>query len=205
MSRQARPVACSGPAPVGRLRARPRSALTQPGCDPAMALAALACWLLAGAAGIYMFGTWLSSGGPGHQRSRRDGLPPAVIFTHLSFGALGLVAWVSYVVTGQDWLAWTGVGLLMPGIGLGICTVTLWAPYPTPPVPGAPVTDDAGPGGAGAEVPAASRPADPGRPRHRRRGHLRARGAQRHQRALTSRERYDLASASVSSFPPLLE
>jgi hypothetical protein len=114
-----------------------------------MALAALACWLLAGAAGLYMFGTWLSSGGPRHQRSRRDGLPPAVIFTHLGFGALGLVAWVSYVVTGLDWLAWTGVGLLMPGIGLGICTVTLWAPYPTPPGPGAPVTDDAGPGGAG--------------------------------------------------------
>jgi hypothetical protein len=41
------------------------------------------------------------------------------------------------------------VGLLMPGIGLGICTVTLWAPYPTPPGPGAPVTGDAGPGGAG--------------------------------------------------------
>ncbi len=114
-----------------------------------MALAALACWLLAGAAGIYMFGTWLSAGGPGHQRSRRDGLPPAVIFTHLGFGALGLVAWVSYLLTGQDWLAWTGVGLLMPGIGLGICTVTLWAPYPTPPGRGAPVADDAGPGGAG--------------------------------------------------------
>jgi hypothetical protein len=114
-----------------------------------MALAALACWLLAGAAGIYMFATWLSSGGPGHQRSRRDGLPPVVIFTHLGFGALGLVAWVSYLLTGQDWLAWTGVGLLMPGIGLGICTVTLWAPYPTPPGPGAPVADDAGPGGAG--------------------------------------------------------
>jgi hypothetical protein len=114
-----------------------------------MALAALACWLLAGAAGIYMFGTWLSSGGPGHQRSRRDGLPPAVILTHLGFGALGLVAWVGYLLTGQDWLAWTGVGLLMPGIGLGICTVTLWAPYPTPPGPGAPVTGDAGPGGAG--------------------------------------------------------
>ncbi len=114
-----------------------------------MAIAALACWLLAGAAGIYMFGTWLSSGGPGHQRSRSDGLPPAVIFTHLGFGALGLVAWIGYVVTGQDWLAWTGVGLLMPGIGLGICTVTLWAPYPTPPERGAPVADDAGPGGAG--------------------------------------------------------
>jgi hypothetical protein len=114
-----------------------------------MAVAALVSWLLAGSAGIYMFGTWLSHGGPGHQRARSDGLPPAVIFTHLGFGGIGFAAWVGYVVTGWDWLAWTGVGLLMPGIGLGICTVTLWAPYPTPPGRGAPVADDAGPGGAG--------------------------------------------------------
>ena len=115
-----------------------------------MAVAALVSWLLAGSAGIYMFGTWLSHGGPGHQRARSDGLPPAVIFTHLGFGGIGFAAWVSYLVTGWDWLAWTGVGLLMPGIGLGICTVTLWAPYPTPPGPrDAPVADDAGPGGAG--------------------------------------------------------
>jgi hypothetical protein len=114
-----------------------------------MAVAALVSWLLAGSAGIYMFGTWLSHGGPGHQRARSDGLPPPVILTHLGFGALGFAAWVSFVVTGWDWLAWTGVGLLMPGIGLGICTVTLWAPYPTPPGRGAPAADDAGPGGAG--------------------------------------------------------
>ena len=114
-----------------------------------MAVAALVSWLLAGSAGIYMFGTWLSHGGPGHQRARSDGLPPAVILTHLGFGGIGFAAWVSYLVTGWDWLAWTGVGLLMPGIGLGICTVTLWAPYPTPPERGAPVADDAGPGGAG--------------------------------------------------------
>jgi len=44
-----------------------------------MAVAALVSWLLAGAAGIYMFGAWLSHGGPGHQRARSDGLPPAVI------------------------------------------------------------------------------------------------------------------------------
>jgi hypothetical protein len=113
-----------------------------------MAVAALVSWLIAGSAGIYMFGTWLSHDGPGHQRARSDGLPPAVIFTHLGFGALGFAAWASYLATGWDWLAWTGVGLLMPGIGLGICTVTLWAPYPTP-RHGAPVADDAGPGGAG--------------------------------------------------------
>jgi hypothetical protein len=115
-----------------------------------LAIATLVTWLIAGAAGIYMFGTWLSAGGPGRRRARGDGLPPAVILTHLGAGALGFAAWTSYVVTGQDWLAWTGVGLLMPGIGLGICTVTLWAPYPTPPGPGAQITGDAGPGGAGA-------------------------------------------------------
>ena len=115
-----------------------------------MAVAALVSWLLAGAAGTYMFGTWLSRGGRDHQRARSDGLPPVVIFSHLSFGALGFAAWVSFLVTRWDWLAWTGVGLLMPGIGLGICTVTLWAPYPTQPGPrGAPVAEDAGPGGAG--------------------------------------------------------
>ena len=115
-----------------------------------MAVAALVSWLLAGAAGIYMFGTWLSRGGRDHQRARSDGLPPVVIFSHLSFGALGFAAWVSFLVTRWDWLAWTGVGQLMPGIGLGICTVTLWAPYPTQPGPrGAPVAEDAGPGGAG--------------------------------------------------------
>jgi len=102
-----------------------------------LAIATLVTWLIAGAAGIYMFGTWLSSGGPGRRRARGDGPPPGVILTHLGAGALGFAAWASYVVTGQDWLAWTGVGLLMPGIGLGICTVTLWAPYPAPPGPGA--------------------------------------------------------------------
>ena len=114
-----------------------------------MAVAALVSWLVAGVAGVYMFGTWLSHGGPSRQRARSDGLPPAVIFIHLGVGALGFAAWVSYLVTGWVWLAWTAVGLLMPGIGLGICTVTLWAPYPTPPGRGAPVPGDADPGGAG--------------------------------------------------------
>jgi len=109
--------------------------------------ATLTAWLIAGAAGLYMFRTWLSRGGPSHQRSHSDGLPPVVIFTHLALGAVGLCAWVGYLVTGLAALAWTAVGLLMPGIGLGICTVTLWTPYPTLPPP-RPV-GDIGPGGAG--------------------------------------------------------
>lgn len=117
---------------------------------PGIAVATLITWLIAGSAGLYMFRTWLSRGGLRHQRSRADGLPPAVIFTHLTLGALGLVAWASYLGTGLDALAWTAVGLLMPGIGLGICTVTVWTPFPSLPQPGPPFPPaEAGPGGAG--------------------------------------------------------
>jgi hypothetical protein len=120
--------------------------------------ATLIAWLIAGAAGLYMFRTWLSRGGLSHQRSHRDGLPPVVIFTHLGLGAVGLCAWVGYLVTGLGALAWTAVGLLMPGIGLGICTVTLWTPYPTLPPPRP--AGDIGPGGAGPATGMLATPAE---------------------------------------------
>jgi hypothetical protein len=117
---------------------------------PGLALATLIAWLIAGAAGVYMFRTWLSRGGLRRQRSRPDGLPPAVIFTHFGLGAIGFVAWVGYVVTSWDALAWSAVVLLMPGIGLGICTVTLWTPYPTLRAPDTPrPASDTEPRGAG--------------------------------------------------------
>ena len=100
---------------------------------PGLAYATLIAWLVAGAAGVYMFRTWLSRGGLRRQRSRRDGLPPVVVFIHLGLGAAGFAAWVGYLATGWDALAWSAVVLLMPGIGLGICTVILWTPYPTLP------------------------------------------------------------------------
>jgi hypothetical protein len=117
---------------------------------PGLAYATLITWLVAGAAGVYMFRTWLSRGGLRRQRSRRDGLPPAVVFTHFGLGAVGFAAWVGYLATGWDALAWSAVVLLMPGIGLGICTVTLWTPYPTLPAPETPgPAGDAEPRGAG--------------------------------------------------------
>ena len=119
---------------------------------PGLAYATLIAWLVAGAAGVYMFRTWLSRGGLRRQRSRPGGLSPAVVFTHFGLGAAGFAAWVGYLATGWDALAWTAVGLLMPGIGLGICTVTLWTPYPTLPEP-------ATPGPAGGAEPRGAGPA----------------------------------------------
>jgi hypothetical protein len=117
---------------------------------PGLAYATLIAWLVAGAAGVYMFRTWMSRGGLRRQRSRRGGLSPAVVFTHFGLGAAGFGAWVGYLATGWDALAWSAVGLLMPGIGLGICTVTLWTPYPTlPETATSSPAGDAEPRGAG--------------------------------------------------------
>src|SRR5580698_1772805 len=43
---------------------------------------------------------------------------------------VGLLTWAAFLASGSRPLAWAAVGLLMAAIGLGLCTVTLWTPYP---------------------------------------------------------------------------
>jgi len=114
----------------------------------ALAIGTLVTWLCTAGIGAYMLGTVIARGGLRQQRAVRGGLPPAVLFGHFGMAITGLAVWVSYLATGWAALAWSAVGLLMPAIGLGISTVTLWTPYPGTP------------GGAGAGRPAG--PAAPG-------------------------------------------
>jgi hypothetical protein len=95
-----------------------------------MGLITLIIWLLTASIGAYMFGTLTARGGLQRQRAVTGGLPPVALFGHFSLALTALVVWVSFVATGWAALAWTAVGLLMPAIGLGIATVTLWTPYP---------------------------------------------------------------------------
>jgi len=53
-----------------------------------------------------------------------------VIFGHAGLAFTGFVCWISFLLTSSAALAWLGVGLLAPAIGLGISTVTVWTPYP---------------------------------------------------------------------------
>jgi hypothetical protein len=99
----------------------------------------LITWMLTASIGAYMLATVVGRDGLRQQRTVRDGLPPGVLFGHFGLALTGLAVWVSFVATGWVPLAWSAVGLLMPAFGLGICTVTLWTPYPGP---------LAGPGGA---------------------------------------------------------
>ena len=73
-------------------------------------------------------------------------MSPGLLFVHFSLALTGLAVWIGYVITGRHWLAWIAVGLLMPAIGLGISTVTLWTPYPGP--GGAPEDEGLAPGPA---------------------------------------------------------
>jgi hypothetical protein len=123
-------------------------------------LAALIAWLLTAGIGGYMLRTWVTRGGLRRQRATGVGVPPAVVFGHAGAALVGLTVWISYLSSGWRPLAWIGVVLVCAAISLGICTVTLWTPYPVRPDPG---TGHEDPGGfESREAPA--HPAHPAGP-----------------------------------------
>jgi hypothetical protein len=102
-----------------------------------MAIAAMIAWVVTASIGFYMLRTWVTRGGLRRQRSTGVGVPPAVVFGHASAALTGLAIWLGFVDTGLDLLAWLGVAVVTGAIALGVCTVTLWTPYPVavPPAP----------------------------------------------------------------------
>ena len=96
-----------------------------------MRFATLISWLLTASLGAFMLRTWLVRGGPRRERAQAGGLPPQLIAGHAGLALFGFVVWAAYLASGARALAWTAVGVLMVTMGLGLCTVTLWTPYPT--------------------------------------------------------------------------
>src|ERR1700745_2388883 len=120
--------------------------------EMSMAIAATIAWVLTASIGAYMLRTWVTRGGLRRQRATGVGVPPAVVFGHASAALAGLLIWLGFVDTRLDLLAWLGVAVVTGAIALGVCTVTLWTPYPVA-VPPAP---------APARAPKATAPAAPG-------------------------------------------
>jgi hypothetical protein len=130
-------------------------------------IATLVAWVLTAGLGGYMLRSLIARGGVRQQRAAREGLPPVVLFAHFGLAGTGLLVWITYLAAGQRWLAWLAVGVLMPAIGLGISTVTLWTPYPGPaaaPAPGETASTTPGeaafttPGETGATMPSEADP-----------------------------------------------
>jgi hypothetical protein len=95
-----------------------------------MRAATLISWLVTASLGAFMLRTWLARGGLRNERAKAGGLPPPLIFGHATAALTGLLIWAAFVATGARPLAWAAVALLMVAVGLGLCTVTLWTPYP---------------------------------------------------------------------------
>lgn len=95
-----------------------------------MRTATLVSWLITASLGAFMLHTWLARGGLHRERAKPGGLPPQLIFGHATAAISGLLIWTAFLASGIRPLAWAAVGLLMAAIGLGLCTVTLWTPYP---------------------------------------------------------------------------
>jgi hypothetical protein len=87
-------------------------------------------WLVTASLGAFMLRTWLARGGLRRERAKVGGLPPQLIFGHAGAAITGLLAWAAFLVSGARPFAWTAVALMMAAVGLGLCTVTLWTPYP---------------------------------------------------------------------------
>jgi len=119
-----------------------------------MAVAALIAWVLTASIGVYMLRTWVARGGLRRQRATGVGVPPAVVFGHASAALTGLVIWAGFVKTNWEPLAWLGVALITAAIALGVCTVTLWTPYPViVPVEVGTQAGQGGQGGLGGRFP----------------------------------------------------
>lgn len=112
--------------------------------------AALVAWVLTASIGLYMLRTWVVRGGLRRQRATGVGVPPAVVFGHASAALAGLAIWAAFVRTKWDPLAWLGVAVITGAISLGVCTVTLWTPYPVVvPAGSGPSGSGPSPGGEG--------------------------------------------------------
>lgn len=95
-----------------------------------MRFATLISWLVTAGLGAFMLRTWLARGGLRRERAKVGGLPPQVIFGHAVAAISGLLSWVAFLTSGARPFAWAAVILLTAAVSLGLCTVTLWTPYP---------------------------------------------------------------------------
>jgi hypothetical protein len=117
-------------APAGQSATGPAGGLGLGGVSELAAkVGALLAWLATAASGGFVLARWLLAGGSPLRRTQ-TAAPPAVILGHVGAGALGLVLWVSFTLSGWVPLAWTALGVLAPVSGLGMGVLLLGLPAP---------------------------------------------------------------------------
>ena len=95
-----------------------------------LAVGALGSWLLAEALGLLMLSNWVSSGAARLRKTRPDGMSLPVLASHAGLNLTGLLCWVAFLLSNSPVAAWLALGFMVPAIGLGVSTVSVWTPYP---------------------------------------------------------------------------
>jgi hypothetical protein len=93
-----------------------------------MAVAALIAWIVTAAGGFYLLATWIGHGGHRRTAGASSNFPSPLIFGHFALAAVGLILWISYLVTDTTALAWTSFGLLVVIALLGVTMLFRWLP-----------------------------------------------------------------------------
>jgi hypothetical protein len=121
----------------------------------ALSLAALIAWLVTVGLGVSMMARWITRiWRPGPQLrvgpqlrpgpQPRPGRGAMLNFAHFGLALTGLLAWITYLITGVTGLAWAACGLLLAVASLGITLVFFASAAPDP---GARSGDDPPPAG----------------------------------------------------------
>ena len=93
-----------------------------------MGLAALLSWLVTAFAGLYLLAVWLIENDVAHKGAVASRLPGPVILGHVLLALTGLVVWVVYLLSDNETMAWTGLGVLLVIAALGLTMFTRWIP-----------------------------------------------------------------------------
>ncbi|MEU5879416.1 hypothetical protein [Spirillospora sp. NPDC047279] len=91
-----------------------------------MEFAALAAWILAAAAGLYLLMIWLRNGGVRSQATKVTRFPMLVVIGHPCAAVAGLAVWIAYLVTEVVVFAWIAFAALLVVIFQGFLLFTRW-------------------------------------------------------------------------------
>ena len=91
-----------------------------------MSLVALFTWIATIPAGLVLFVIWVIKYDPEFQSPAKTRLPVPVISLHAVLGLSGLMLWVSYLLLGQERLAWATVCALGAVAVLGLVMAARW-------------------------------------------------------------------------------
>lgn len=91
-----------------------------------MGIVALVTWLVTAGAGLYLLAVWLIEYDREFQRSAATRLPVPVLGGHALLAISGLGVWSTYLLGGDDRLAWAAAVILCCAAALGVSMAVRW-------------------------------------------------------------------------------